>query len=752
MATTSSQTMPARPAGPQGGHGAPAPAHGVGRFNPTIDPIRLLKQYWPWLAGAVAAGCVIGAVSHVIFKRVMPLYTATTVLKVSPPPETAEDLGQLTVSKLSSEAEIDRFMYTQVQEIISKRNFAEAARDPTIRNDTAWAKKFVERGTYDESRAARRLEKRVVGARVVPETQYVTISATTMDPKDAVAISQTVAKTYLTRVNQSSSADFTQTMEVMSRQLKNLENEQTTIERRMQRILVDSSIESVEFNLTESSQKMENLSRLQAVIKTDIEDAKERLAQYEQMMTQPGGVSYPDYLRSEVQREPGMYAHAQTLAQFTSALQAARSRFGPNHVEVRRLEASVSATEQTMKQDEQRLLAEKFGALVQFTRETIRANEAKIRELDEEMRAAMTRSGELTRLIEEYSLLKKDSERKGDMKEELNQKIGNLRGLIDREASRRVRVHQAATTPEVPTFPVLKVMIPAGAVLTLGFVAGFIFLREMLEQRVRTPADVAILPRTRVLGVISDVSEDLSAPTCAENAVKERPEGALAEQIRQIRANILRIGGLDGKRVLLLTSGLPGSGTTTIAVNASRLVAALDRRVLLIDANLRRPKVHQVFGMPEGPGLGEALAGAVTLADAARETDLPTLRVLTAGAKPARAYERLNSESMNRLLDEARAAYDLVIVDSPPMTVAGDACVLANRCDASALIVRAFCETRGLVSRVRNQLGESRAEVLGVIVNGVKSAAGGYFRRNIQISHQYGAAPTTPPAAAKPAA
>ncbi len=736
MATMTQPTAQPRPANPPGG--APQPSSGGGFMAASIDPVKLLKQYWPWLAAAVVAGCVMGAVAHVVLKRVYPLYTAQTVLKVNPVLREGSDVGGETVG-MSGEAEMSRFMYTQVQEITSKRNLSDAVRDPAVRNDTNWAKKFVKSsGTYDESKAARRLEKRVVSARVVPETVLITISATTGDPKDAAAISSAVGKAYLTRLTQASSSETTNHLEVLTRQLKTLENDKTALERRMQRLLLDSSIESVEFNLTDSSQKIEQLNRIISVVKQENEEAKERLSQYESLMTQPGGVTYPDYLRSEVAKDATMYVHDQQLASLRSALQGARARFGPNHVEVRRLEAAVRASEQTRQQDEQRLLAEKFASLVEFTRESIRGNEARLRESEEELRSAMTRSGELTRLIEEYEILKKDAERKGEEMEKLNAMIGDRRALLDRDISRRVVVYQAATTPELPSFPKLALMIPAFAVVTLGLVAGIVLLRELLEQRVRTPADVALMARMRVIGVIPDLSEDPSKPSSADTAVRERPHGAIAEQFRQMRSTVLRTCNLDGKKTLLITSGLPGSGTTMVVANIGRLVAALDRRVLIIDANLRRPRQHAVFGFDEGPGLGEILTGGATLASAARPVpDAPTLRVLTAGAKGSRVYERLNSEAMTRLLEEAKGEYDVILIDTAPMTVAGDAVVLANRCDACALVVRAFAETRGLLSRVRGQLADTRSEFLGVIVNGVKSSAGGYFKRNFQLSHDY---------------
>jgi Mrp family chromosome partitioning ATPase len=111
--------------------------------------------------------------------------------------------------------------------------------------------------------------------------------------------------------------------------------------------------------------------------------------------------------------------------------------------------------------------------------------------------------------------------------------------------------------------------------------------------------------------------------------------------------------------------------------------------------------------------------------------------VLTAGAPEDRKYERLSGSAMTNLLKSAAANYDLILIDVAPAMIAGDALGLANRCDASMLVVRALGEKRGMVARLRNELTESRAEFLGVVVNAVRSAAGGYLKGNILAAHNY---------------
>jgi capsular exopolysaccharide synthesis family protein len=189
---------------------------------------------------------------------------------------------------------------------------------------------------------------------------------------------------------------------------------------------------------------------------------------------------------------------------------------------------------------------------------------------------------------------------------------------------------------------------------------------------------------------------------------------------------------------VLVAGCMPSSGSTSVAANLALACAASGKNVLLIDGNFRRPAMHRVFGVSEGPGLGDVLAGEVTLDAAAQSLkDVPTMKVLTAGTAAKRVYEALASDKLSEVLSQARTKFDCVFVDVAPAVVSGDAVSVANRTDASILVARTFNEKRGMIARVKNELSEARGEFFGVIVNGVKSAAGGYLRGNIKASHEY---------------
>ena len=432
-----------------------------------------------------------------------------------------------------------------------------------------------------------------------------------------------------------------------------------------------------------------------------------------------------------------MQRHIGNIASLRTQRRALLMDFGPNHLEVKRVDAQIRAAEIEMQSSEQRLLREQFAGLIDITRETVKSLEARLREVESQLDLAVTKSNELNMVLEEYRNVKADQERRAVEIAELQTAIADLGATLELPASDRVRVFRPASKPERPAFPKMIFTTAAGGFLAVFLLGSIVLVREVLEQRVRQPSDVRMIPRMSLFGLIPDISEDPSSPPRMETAVIDRPAGVIAEQVRQMRTGLAEAMEEHGVKTVTVASGLPESGGSSILVNLARSFTMLDERVLVIDANFRRPRLHDVFKVREEPGLGDVLAGSTTLGEAVQESGTDRLHVLSGGSLGSRVFERLNSDAMSRLLEEAKGRYDLVLIDVPPMAVAGDALVIANRCDASILVARAYSETRGLIGRVGGQLLDGKSRFLGVVVNGVRASAGGYFKKNFRLTHEY---------------
>ena len=195
------------------------------------------------------------------------------------------------------------------------------------------------------------------------------------------------------------------------------------------------------------------------------------------------------------------------------------------------------------------------------------------------------------------------------------------------------------------------------------------------------------------------------------------PHAVAAEQYRSLRTRLML--GEDGqpRRVLLVTSPSKGDGKSVTAANLALTMAQdFNRRVVLVDADLRRPGVHELFGLPQTPGLADLLLGNLTLEDAI--VDLPdfNLSVLTAGLTPERPAELLGSVAMRRALDTLRARYDRVVIDMPPVVPLADVGVLAPQVDGVVLVVRAGATKKPQIERALSVFEANR--LVGLVLNG----------------------------------
>jgi capsular exopolysaccharide synthesis family protein len=322
-----------------------------------------------------------------------------------------------------------------------------------------------------------------------------------------------------------------------------------------------------------------------------------------------------------------------------------------------------------------------------------------------------------------------------EQRKEIGKTIQDINLALARDERNRIDIVQEAIKAREITFPQLKVMVPATAVLVTGLFVLILFVREFLDQRVKYPSDLAALPG-KLLGVIPELKDDPARPKRAEMVVRESPRSIIAENYRQLSSQVYKGMQALGAHSLLVVSAMPEAGTTTVALNLAACEAAVGRRVLLIGGNMRRPGLARALNVPQGqPGLGEALMGqdpAALVIEAA-----PNLFMLGAGAPANRIFERLNSERTDQVLAWARDHFDLVIVDGPPSIVAGEALVLANKVDAAMVVACAWKDQRGLVMKLAGQIMDSRAQFLGSVLNRMHMTAGGYLRKNAEAMTEY---------------
>jgi capsular exopolysaccharide synthesis family protein len=292
--------------------------------------------------------------------------------------------------------------------------------------------------------------------------------------------------------------------------------------------------------------------------------------------------------------------------------------------------------------------------------------------------------------------------------------------------------------PSVRAFPKLSNIMTMAVAVGLFLSLGIAFLRELTDTTVKSPRDIVRVGQMNFLGMVPHESDDpQSSGARLPLVIFEAPHSIMAEQLRQVRTRLQHAASLDTTRSILVTSPSPGDGKSTICVNLAAGLALNGRRILLVDSNFRRPELHRIFGIGNEAGFSDVLNDVNAFAASVRETSVPNLSVMASGPKPTNPTELLESQLLLDFIERALEEYDHVIFDSGPMLFVSESVALAPRVDGVVTVVRARSSSRGVLQRMRDGLRAVKAEHLGIVLNGVRSQAGGYYGRSIKTYYEY---------------
>ncbi len=299
-----------------------------------------------------------------------------------------------------------------------------------------------------------------------------------------------------------------------------------------------------------------------------------------------------------------------------------------------------------------------------------------------------------------------------------------------------LRIMERPLQPRSPVSPNVPLNMAGGLVagLVLGLVAAI--GREQLDRSVKTPHQLEQVLGLSFLGLLPAFGDTESVKpkyasrrrrsTAAdvgagnpELVVHDHPSSGIAEAARAIRTNILFMSPDRPYRTLLVTSAGPAEGKTTVACCIAITMAQAGRRTVLLDCDMRRPRLHKVFGCPKDTGITTALISEPSIENLAVPTLVPNLSVITTGPLPPNPAEIFHSEAFAQLLAKLRDRYECVVIDSPPVVPVTDAAILSAAVDGTILIVRAFHTTKDLARRAARALRDVGGHVVGTVLNAV---------------------------------
>ena len=389
------------------------------------------------------------------------------------------------------------------------------------------------------------------------------------------------------------------------------------------------------------------------------------------------------------------------------------NKLGSNHPDMIKLSNAIRAAESKIQGE----IAKVAQAMHNDYQQSLAQEQSLTAALDQQKADALA----LNRKGIEYGVLARDAASNRQIFESLMQRTKET-GISGELRTSNIRVVDAAETPRAPVTPNTRnnmlLALFAGTTLAVGLA----FFFEYLDNRIKSPDEMKQYLGLPFLGMVPALFDGTDNPLIT-NAVP----GNFSESFRAVRTNLLFSAAVEGGRTVVVTSTGPGEGKTVLAANLSMALAQAGQRVLLIDADLRKPRVHTVFEMLQEPGLSNVLVGNAKASDAVRTTAVPGLWVMPAGLNPPNPAELLGSKRFKDFLSSLSGHFDWIMIDTPPVMAVTDSSVVAHLATGVLFVVGAEMTSRHAAQRALEQLGRARAKFIGAVLNKVDLQHNSYY-------------------------
>ncbi len=383
-------------------------------------------------------------------------------------------------------------------------------------------------------------------------------------------------------------------------------------------------------------------------------------------------------------------------------------KYGEKHPEMVKLRTQIEQADAKLRGE--------IGKVVQSIRNEYEAAQEQERGLVTALEQQKGEAMSLSRKGINYGVLQRDATTNREMFNSIMQRAKET-GVSAELKTSNIRVVDAAEVPRVPITPrkslnLLLALFGGGL-----FAAGLAFFFEYLDNRIKSPEEIKHVLGLPFLGLVPFLKEGDSTP---ENALLHNsvPSG-FAEAFRTIRTSVLFSSAEEGGRSVVVTSTGPGEGKTLVSTNLAVALAQAGQRVLLVDGDMRKPRVHQVFDQKVEPGLSNVLVGNSKASDAVRKGPVANLYLLVAGVTPPNPAELLASQRFRDFLHTLQEHFDWVIVDAPPVMAVTDASVVAHLAHGVIFVVGCEQTNRHTATAALEQLESAKAKFLGGILNKV---------------------------------
>jgi polysaccharide biosynthesis transport protein len=699
LATRRAQEYYVSPAADYGyGHG-----HGADRGGSSLGPVLWRRKWSILLCTAVSV-----AVGLVYLQRSIPIFQSTVTISVE------QSMPKVFGDAMSRAASSSGYLFTQCELIRSTAILNQALSMPGVLQTKA----------LRNHPAPVEVLKGIVSPEPGRQGGLLNISVSSPDPEDAATIANGVSRAYLDYQASQHKQGAIETMKVLQNMMRHHMEDLTEVRTKTTEFLRDNPDLAIRADPGESS------PLATSAIATALAEQRLKTLELRMLLEEARGANNdPVLLMRALQRVASRYSDAYLSTFMSPRLLEEFSNANQRLQEVREVEGTIGRNQEAKRRVE--VLGRQLLAAAQSVQAALEKELAISLDREEKYRSELTaqhNEGFKTTIKSvEYNELTAQADRIERAIDALDSRIREV-NLSEDAGALSAAVLEVAKPSYGPISPKQFQTMGFAGMVGLMFGLGVALLRDATDSRLRSAEDMSSLLSLPILGTVPQINAK-RVPSVMGRQMELQPGSPTAEAYRTIRTSI--DFGQFGRpaRTMLFTSPSAGDGKSTCCSNLAIAMASAGRRVLLIDADCRRPTQHKVFGLDMKIGLTDILNKKATLDEAVQATTVDNLSVLPCGTIPGNPSELLNGNAFLDLLTTAGTRYDLVMIDSPPLGPVTDARVLAGRCDVTVLVMRAGVATRAMAEHARDALDTVNAQTLGLIVNGTSYRRAGYSNR-----------------------
>jgi polysaccharide biosynthesis transport protein len=697
-----------------------------------------LKQYWlilrrRWLPAALVTLSVTGLTALATF-LMKPVYEAEGEVLLRKDASVASSLSSGTLGALDSLTQKTNPVATEAEILKSEPIVLETIQSLRLTDKN---KKPLKREDF--------LRKLTI--KNAKETDILSILYQSTDPKQAATVVNKVIEIYRTKNLERSRSQATSARKFIETQIPKAERDVKRYEVAIRQFKDKSKIVSLK---EEAKVAVEGVGELQKTLTESQGKLADAQARSQSLRNQAGLSPKQGLQVNALSQSPAVQKVLADLQETERALKTALTTLQPGHPQIQDLESKKAGLQEQLKTQMSQVVGGASGSITPAlgniqagqTQQSLSESLLKV-EVErlgfqnqvDSLQKAQTAYRQRNALLPRLEQIQRELERNLTLAETT---YGALRkGLQEFSIAENKNVGNTdiiapATVPEEPISPKVLLNLAIGTIMGLLLGIGTVLLLEALDNSVKTVKEAQDIFDLTVLGTIPTMegSEKVNVKslerTRPQLPVRDEPRSAVSEAYRMLQANLKFLSSDNPPRVITMTSSVPQEGKSTTTANLALVLAEMGHRVLLVDADLRRPSQHQIWELPNSVGLTNILVEPGKWSGSVRSEN-EHLDIITAGVIPPNPVRLLDSQRMAHLIGEWRELYDFVLIDAPPLAVASDALLVAQMTDGLLMVARpgvlnsASAETaKAALAKVSGEeTGSKRVTILGLVMNGV---------------------------------